>query len=111
MLTVCCFFFPEKASIIPPTMVHLSARNLTTVPLWLLEEDDANTNSRIPYKWLFITTVPLCIIFGIVIVCLMFEKYRNRRAIETMYTGYNIPIHQIDTHVYDVCTAESEQGR
>lgn len=84
---------------------------MITVPLGLLQEDDTNTYSRIPYKWLFITSVPLCIIFGIVIACLLFEKYRNRRDIETMYIEYNTPTNQHVPHVYDLCTAENEHGR
>lgn len=84
---------------------------LTTVPLGSLEEGDTNNNYRIPYKWLFITTVPLCIIFGIVIVCLVFEKYRNRRDIDTTYIEYSTPTHQNVTHAYDLCTEETEHGR
>lgn len=110
MLTL-LVFSTENTSITPPTTEHASARNLTTVPLGLLQEDDTNTYSRIPYKWLFITSVPLCIIFGIVIACLLFEKYRNRRDIETMYIEYNTPTNQHVPHVYDLCTAENEHGR
>lgn len=105
MLTL--LVFPtEKASIIPPTTVHASARNVT-----LPQEYDTNTYSRIPYRWLFMTSVPLCIIFGIVIVCLLFEKYRNRRDIGTMYIEYSTPTHQNIPHVYDLCTPENEHGR
>lgn len=105
------FSLEEKTITIPRTTFNATSLHLTTVPFGLLEEDDTDNNIRIPYKWLFITTFPLCIIFGIVIVCLSFQKYRNRRDIDTTYIENSTPAHQNVTHVYDFCTEETEHGR
>lgn len=105
------FSLEEKTITIPRTTFNATSLHLTTVPFGLLEEDDTDNNIRIPYKWLFITTFPLCIILGIVIVCLSFQKYRNRRDIDTTYIENSTPAHQNVTHVYDFCTEETEHGR
>lgn len=105
------FSLEEKTITIPRTTFNATSLHLTTVSFGLLEEDDTDNNIRIPYKWLFITTFPLCIIFGIVIVCLSFQKYRNRRDIDTTYIENSTPAHQNVTHVYDFCTEETEHER
>lgn len=75
---------------------------LTIVP-FETDNADASTDSQISYKWVFVTTVPLCVIFGIIIVALMFKHLRQRRDIVTIDAAYTVPTHQNVRHIYDLC--------
>ncbi|XP_011415281.3 uncharacterized protein [Magallana gigas] len=75
---------------------------LTIVP-FETDNADASTDSQISYKWVFVTTVPLCVIFGIIIVALMFKHLRQRRDIVTIDAAYTVPTNQNVRHIYDLC--------
>lgn len=47
-------------------------------------ERDCETDYQFPYKWLLVTMVSLCFIFGIISVTLIFKQYRRRQ--ETVNT-------------------------
>lgn len=75
---------------------------LTAVPIET-DNADASTDTQISYKWLFVTTVPLCVIFGIIIVALMSKHLRQRREIGTIDAAYTVPTHHNVRHFYDLC--------
>lgn len=58
--------------------LEIVKENLTTVSL------QEETDYQFPYKWLLVTMVPLCFIFGIISVTLIFKQYRRRQ--ETVNT-------------------------
>lgn len=81
---------------------------LTSIPF---ESDNVGTSNdtQISYKLLFVTTVPLCVIFGIIIVALMFKHLRQRRGIVTIDAAYTVPTHQNVRHIYDMCNEDHIQ--
>lgn len=75
---------------------------LTTVP-FETDNADASTDTQISYKWLFVPIVPLCIIFGIILVALMLKHLRQKLGIVTIDAAYTVPTHQNVRHIYDLC--------
>lgn len=73
-----------------------------TVP-FETDNADTSTDTQVSYKWLFVTTVPLCVIFGVIIVALIFKHLRQRRDIVTIDAAYTVPTHQNERHIYDLC--------
>lgn len=74
--------------------------NLTTVSFQLQEE----TDYPFPYKWLLVTMVPLCFIFGIVSVTLIFKQYRRRQETVNTDVTYLTAIPQDDSdRAYSSC--------
>lgn len=81
---------------------------LTTVP-FETDNADASTDTPIPYIWLFGTTVPLFVIFGIITAALMFKHLRKMRGVVTTDASYTVSTHQNVRHIYDLCNESLHQ--
>lgn len=81
---------------------------LTTVP-FETDNADASTDTPIPYIWLFGTTVPLFVIFGIITAALMFKHLRQRCGVVTIDASYTVSTHQNVRHIYDLCNESLHQ--
>lgn len=83
------FFLPEIAK-----------WNLTTVSLQLQEKTDCHS----PYKWLFVTMVLLCLIFGIISVTFMFKQFRRRQeTVNTDVAYFTATLHDDSIRAYSSC--------
>lgn len=75
---------------------------LTTIP-FETDNVESSIGTQVLYKWLFVTTVPLCVIFGIIIASLMIKHRRQRSEIVTIDAAYTVPAHHNERHMYDLC--------
>lgn len=67
------------------------------------ESTNDEINTYIPYKWLFVATVPICLIFGFISVFFMIKQFRSRRGLEDTYVNYITSTNQNDFNYYDLC--------